>query len=248
MGDKNSTRSRNDNQNRASRRKDRPQIILFTENVRGLKRDEDLEAALASVGQRGGLAACWQETWRSGNERLECPGIGAVLLAGRDQQICNRRGCATVEGLALVDRGGGCVLLLRCAALCLVLVRSGVSVVSLGVSCRVVLRGLSGLARARKMRRKVGSGIKPGLFCCSFLDLPRHSRGPLLDGDPGLSSYASLAAARGTGLVPGLQGVCRAVRNGPASAWWWRRPEPCVASSSSGHPARWYPWCSSALV
>ena len=90
MGDKNSTRSRNDNQNRASRRKDRPQIILFTENVRGLKRDEDLEAALASVGQRGGLAACWQETWRSGNERLECPGIGAVLLAGRDQQICNR--------------------------------------------------------------------------------------------------------------------------------------------------------------
>ena len=48
MGDKNSTRSRNDNQNRASRRKDRPQIILFTENVRGLKRDEDLEAALAS--------------------------------------------------------------------------------------------------------------------------------------------------------------------------------------------------------
>ena len=63
---------------------------MFTENVRGLKRDEDLEAALASVGQRGGLAACWQETWRSGNERLECPGIGAVLLAGRDQQICNR--------------------------------------------------------------------------------------------------------------------------------------------------------------
>ena len=56
MGDKNSTRSRNDNQNRASRRKDRPQIILFTENVRGLKRDEDLEAALASVGQRGGSA------------------------------------------------------------------------------------------------------------------------------------------------------------------------------------------------
>ena len=90
MGDKNSTRSRNDNQNRASRRKARPQIILFTENVRGLKRDEDLEAALASVGQRGGLAACWQETWRTGKERLECPGIGAVLLAGRDQQVCSR--------------------------------------------------------------------------------------------------------------------------------------------------------------
>ena len=33
------------------------------------------------------------------------------------------------------------------------------------------------------MRRKVGSGIKPGLFCCSFLDLPRHSRGPLLLGE-----------------------------------------------------------------
>ena len=109
MGDKNSTRSRNDNQNRASRRKDRPQIILFTENVRGLKRDEDLEAALASVGQRGGLAACWQETWRSGNERLECPGIGAVLLAGRDQQICNRgqEGVGIALSPAGVDAGIG---------------------------------------------------------------------------------------------------------------------------------------------
>ena len=36
MGDEGSSRSKNGNQNRASRRKARPQIILFTENVRGL--------------------------------------------------------------------------------------------------------------------------------------------------------------------------------------------------------------------
>ena len=89
MGDKNSTRSRNDNQNRASRRKDRPQIILFTENVRGLKRDEDLEAALASVGQRGGLAACWQETWRSGALLTCLLLLGVASVAGdRYSLVC----------------------------------------------------------------------------------------------------------------------------------------------------------------
>ena len=89
MGDKNSTRSRNDNHNRASRRKARSQLILFTENVRGLKRDEDLEAALASVGQRGGLAACWQETWRSGALLTCLLLLGVASVAGeRYSLVC----------------------------------------------------------------------------------------------------------------------------------------------------------------
>ena len=43
-----------------------------------------------------------------------------------------------------------------------------------------------------KCAERLGQAAKPGLFCCSFLDLPRHSRGPLL---PGEGAWRSLSFA-----------------------------------------------------
>ena len=66
-------------------------VTFVSQNVRGLKSDERLEELFAYVRRRNIVAACIQETWRSGNDFLE-NGHCCAILSGLDPAsvICKR--------------------------------------------------------------------------------------------------------------------------------------------------------------
>ena len=89
-------------------------VSIVSQNVRGLKSDCRLEELFSYILRFGIIAACVQETWRSGIESLENNNC-FLLLAGIDEEQQSRRGSQGV-GIALSMQGveawraGGCEL------------------------------------------------------------------------------------------------------------------------------------------
>ena len=59
-----------ENNKQSARRKISTELII-SQNVRGLKSDDRIDELMNSMHKRKCLAACIQETWRSGKEVLE---------------------------------------------------------------------------------------------------------------------------------------------------------------------------------
>ena len=90
-------------------------VKLVSQNVRGLKSDTRLDELFAYIIRMDVLAACVQETWRSGTEVLENTGCILFLSSQNAHLQAGRRGSQGV-GIALSPKGlqawkaGGCVL------------------------------------------------------------------------------------------------------------------------------------------
>ena len=81
----------------------RRRLRIVSQNCRGLKKDEDLEELYDSLIGEEIFAACLQETWREGVEKLERSGkVVKLLLVGKKQQ--EGRGSCGV-GIALGGKG-----------------------------------------------------------------------------------------------------------------------------------------------
>ena len=73
-------------------------LLIFDQNVRGLRRDEKKEELYGVMRQRGAFAATLQETWFTGNETLEGGGFTTVCSSVDADQQCNRG----EQGVAIV--------------------------------------------------------------------------------------------------------------------------------------------------
>ena len=73
-------------------------LLIFDQNVRGLRRDEKKEELYVNMRQRGAFAATLQETWLTGNETLEGGGFTTVCSSVDADQQCNRG----EQGVAIV--------------------------------------------------------------------------------------------------------------------------------------------------
>ena len=61
-------------------------VTFVSQNVRGLKSDTHLDELFSYILCMDNVAACVQETWRSGVESLQ-NGQCLLLLAGREQHL-----------------------------------------------------------------------------------------------------------------------------------------------------------------
>ena len=84
-----------------SKRKKRDySVTIISHNVRGMKREDQIDELFFIMQRRGIFAACVQETWRTGIQTLEHDQC-RLILAGLDTaQVKTRRGSQGV-GIAL---------------------------------------------------------------------------------------------------------------------------------------------------
>jgi hypothetical protein len=64
-------------------------INIFSQNVRGLQRDEYVEEATRWMARSKAFVACWQETWKLGDTIEETNSI-TVLNHGPKEKLCKR--------------------------------------------------------------------------------------------------------------------------------------------------------------
>ena len=75
-------------------------MMIYSQNVRGLKSEQRPEELFCVLRQKNIFAACIQETWRSGIETLEFEEFRLVLASLEPAQVVGNRSSKGV-GIAL---------------------------------------------------------------------------------------------------------------------------------------------------